>query len=261
MPVKKITIFCLFYIFYNTTFSFCQPDQQPHPFKPGERLSFSLRWNFVTAGTASAEVMPSRVIGGIPVQHFRLTARTTPFIDMLYKVRDRIDSYTDINMNHSLFYKKIQREGNYKRDVTVQFNCQQKLALYEDSRSKRIETTLHAGTFDPLAICYYFRLQNLEVGKSLAAPISDGKRCVLGHAKIIARERIKVPCGEFDSFLVQPEIKHLGGVFKRSQAATLHIWISADYRHLPLQVKSKVKVGSFLAVLTDIQEIKLVDGH
>ena len=246
-----LLILCL--SFFNIPASYGQKPQRPPPFQIGEKLSFSLRWNFVKAGSAHAEVLPPTVITGVHVNHFLLTARTTPFIDMIYKVRDRIDSYTDLNITHSLFYAKKQREGHYKRDVAVRFNYKKQLAHYEASRGKRLETIIHPGTFDPLATCYYFRMQDLAIGKILQAPISDGKRCVIGQAEVIGRETIRVPAGRFDSFLILPEIKHLGGVFKRSEAATLHIWISADHRHLPVQVKSKVKVGNFLAVLTEIE--------
>ena len=39
---------------------------------------------------------------------------------------------------------------------------------------------------------------------------------------------MKVPAGKFDAFLVEPELGRLGGVVKRSKAAAVQIWVSAD---------------------------------
>ncbi len=220
------------------------------PFKPGEKLSYSLRWNIIKAGSATIEVMPMAKVQGLSAYHFLLTARTTPFVDMFYKVRDRIEGYADQDMTHSLLYKKIQREGHYKRDETVNFDWAKEMAQYEAKGKKnRPPIFIYPGTFDPVSICFFFRRHHLEVGKKYQAPITDGNRCLIGSVEVIARQTIKVPCGEYDTFLVKPEIKHLGGVFKRSKAATLFIWLTADERHIPVKVSSKVKVGKFLALL------------
>ncbi len=228
--------------------------QPVHPFRPGEKLSYHLRWNFIQAGSATVEVLPMTKVHQFPAYHFLLTARTTPFVDMFYKVRDRVEGCASQDMTHSLLYKKIQREGHYKRDVIVNFDWARETAQYQARGKKRPPIFIYPGTFDPISICFYFRRQHLAVGKKYQAPITDGKRCLIGSVEVIGRQTIKVPGGEYDTFLVKPEIKHFGGVFKRSEAATLFIWVTADERHLPVKVSSKVKVGKFLALLVSVEE-------
>jgi hypothetical protein len=41
----------------------------------------------------------------------------------------------------------------------------------------------------------------------------------------------------------------VGGVFEKSPDAKLQLWVSADYRRLPVKLKSKVIVGSFTGEL------------
>ena len=76
------------------------------PFVEGERLTFRLRWALVPAGEAVMEVMPMTTVNGTPAYHFRLTATSNSFVDMFYKVRDRIDAYTNVSMTHALLYQK-----------------------------------------------------------------------------------------------------------------------------------------------------------
>ena len=55
----------------------------------------------------------------------------------------------------------------------------------------------------------------------------------------------------YDAFLIEPEIEHISGVFKKSKKAKIQIWLTADERRIPLRIKSKVAVGSFVADLVD----------
>ena len=219
------------------------------PFQPGEKLTFQVNWSFIPAGEAVLEVLPVETINGVKSYHFVMTAKTNSFADIFYKVRDRIDAYTDIEMNHTILYKKRQREGRTKRDVIVNFDWKKGEAQYSISGKKRNPISILPGTFDPLAVFYAFRLHNLKKGIELQIPVTDGKKCVIGKARVIRRERIEVPIGIYDTYLVEPDLEHIGGVFRKSKDAKLQIWVTADNRRIPLRIKSKVIVGSFVAEL------------
>jgi len=219
------------------------------PFQPGEKLTFQVNWSFIPAGEAVLEILPIETINGVKSYHFVMTAKTNSVVDVFYKVRDRIDAYTDIGMNHTILYKKRQREGRTKRDVIVNFDWKKREAQYSISGKKRNPISILPGTFDPLTVFYAFRLHNLKKDIELQIPVTDGKKCVIGKAKVIRRERIEVPIGIYDTYLVEPDLEHLGGVFRKSKDAKLQIWVTADSRRIPLRIKSKVIVGSFVAEL------------
>lgn len=219
------------------------------PFQPGEKLTFQVNWSFIPAGEAILEVLPVETINGIKSYHFVMTAKTNSFADIFYKVRDRIDAYTDIKMNHTILYKKRQREGKTKRDVIVTFDWKKREAQYSISGKKRNPISILPGTFDPLTVFYAFRLHNLKKDIELQIPVSDGKKCVIGKARVIRKEKIEVPIGIYDTYLVEPDLEHIGGIFRKSKDAKLQIWVTADNRRIPLRIKSKVIVGSFVAEL------------
>ncbi len=225
------------------------PAPRPLPFQPGERLVYELKWEFIKAGEASLSVMPVTTVDGQEAFHFVMTAKTVPFIDLFYKVRDRIDAYTDIGLGHSVFYKKKQREGKTRRDIVVIFDWKDHRAQYIKSGKPRDPIDLMPGTFDPLSAFFYVRTIPPEPGKFIERPVTDGKRNVTGRATVVRKERIEIDGKDHDAYLIEPELKHIRGVFEKSEDASIQVWISADHRRIPLRVKSKVVVGSFLADL------------
>ena len=219
------------------------------PFSPGEKLTFKLKWYFIPAGEAMLEVLPIENIGGIKAYHFVLIVKTNQLFDTIYKIRDRIDSYTDIGMTRSILYKKRRAGLSHTRDVVVNFNWNINEAQYSNFGRKRKPVSLMPGSFDPLSIFYYSRIRNIKEKYFFQRPVTDGKKCVIGSGKVIKREIIELKSKQYDTYLLEPELKDLSGVFRKSKNATIKIWLTADKRKMPVRIKSKVIVGSFVAEL------------
>ena len=84
--------------------------QKELPFQIGEHLLFHIYWGFIKVGETVMEVLPNTTVDGQLVRHFRLKTRTTPIIDMIYKVRSEIEAFTDMEMSRSVLYKKKHME-------------------------------------------------------------------------------------------------------------------------------------------------------
>ncbi len=85
--------------------------------------------------------------------------------------------------------------------------------------------------------------------REIRCPITDGEKFVIGRARIIKRETIKIDGKPYDTFLIEPDLQHIGGVFEKSKDAKIKLWVTADHRHIPVKIKSKVVVGSFVGEL------------
>ena len=59
--------------------------------------------------------------------------------------------------------------------------------------------------------------------------------------KVLRKERIEVPAGQFDAIVVQPVIK-TSGIFSENGHA--EIWLSDDENRIMLQMKSGLSFGS-----------------
>lgn len=244
-------------LFIALTAVHCQSGQKQFPFYPGEKLTFELKWSFLSVGEATLEILPVRTINATPSYHFKLTAKTYPFIDLFYKIRDRIDAFADTDMTHSVFYKKAQLEGSTHRDIVVDFDWHKKVARYSNFGKDKIEIPLLNGAFDPLSAFYYVRTLDMAVGKVIERPVTDGKKSVVGRVRIVKRESIVIAKQKYDTFLIEPELKHVGGVFEKSKNAKIRVWVTADRWKIPVKLQSKVVVGSFTGTLQSAVGVKV----
>ena len=233
------------------------PGKIREAFKPGERLTFALKWTIIPAGEAVLQVLPLEHMAGRTTYHFVLTAKSNAFVDAFYMVRDRIDAWADTNLTQSLLYRKKQHEGNSRRDITVTFDWDAMTAQYinrsENGSEVRKPIPVAPGTFDPLSIFYWSRTVDFATENRINRPVTDGKKHITGVADIIRRETITVPAGTFDTFLIEPDLSHVGGVFEKSPDAGLQLWVTTDHRHLPIKLASKVIVGKFTGELVSIK--------
>jgi len=226
-----------------------------HPFQPGEKMSFVLKYGVIPAGVATLEVQAMDDMHGVDAYHFVMTAESNSFIDIFYKVRDRIDSYADADMNHTLQYNKIQREGSTKRNIKVDFDWEKNESTYVNFDSEPEVVSQKPGTFDPLSVFYFARLLDLAKMEVFEHPVTDGRKNMLGILRILGKETITVPAGTYETWVLEPDLQKVEGVFSKKRKAKIKLWITNDERRLLVQMKSKAIVGSFVA------ELVAVEGH
>jgi Protein of unknown function (DUF3108) len=253
--LKGITITLAVMAIFGLSSGVCG-DEKNLSFQPGEKLTFQLRWTIIPAGESTLEVLPMETIDGISVYHFLLTAESNAFVDVFYKVRDRIDAYVSADVAHSILYKKKQREGKSHRDIVVKFDWQNKKAQYTNFKEKLPPIEILPGSFDPLSAFYFVRLVDFKEKSTIERPVTDGKECIIGRLSVIKRETIHLKTGTYDTYLIEPELKHIGGVFEKSKNAKIQLWVTADKRKIPVKIKSKVVVGSFVGELVSATGLK-----
>ncbi len=226
------------------------------PFAPGEKLTFQLKWSFIKAGKTILTVEPRQKVEGELAHHLVMSTRTTSFIDKIYKVRNRVDSFVDEEVQHSLLFAQRQREGRTKRNIIVHFDWEKEQATYTRDDKAREPIDLLPGTVDPLASFYYLRTLDLKENMLVERPITDGKKNVVGWVHVWQKETIKVPAGTFETYRTEPVLRDARGVFEKSADSKLTIWVTADWRHIPVKITSKVAVGSFVAELIKMEGIQ-----
>jgi hypothetical protein len=217
-------------------------------FTPGERLIYRLKWSFIPAGEAVLEVMPMALIRDVPAYHFRMTVTSNSFVDMFFKVRDCIEGYVDQQISRSVRYVKKQQEGRTHRQVTVDFNWHTGKVRYKDEEKLAVNE-LTSATFDPLSILYFVRTLSFTENDILERKVTDGITSIEAKARVLSRSTIKVDGRRFDTYLLEPEMEHIGGVFEKEKSAKIKLWVTADARHIPIKVASKIAIGTFVGEL------------
>jgi hypothetical protein len=240
----------LAFTYYDSLYAYELPDSHIIELRPdfvgfgvGEKLVFSVQYGIVNAGEASLEIRNVASLEGGDAYRVVSNARTNDVFSVVFKVRDRYESYMDTTELYSLRYEKHIREGNFKRDEVVLFDQRAHTATYEDKVIR-----IAPRTQDVLSALYYVRTLPLEVGQSVSvANHTDGKNYPL-VINVLRRETVKVDAGTFDCLVLEPILR---GPAIFTQKGRLTVWVTDDRYRIPVLMKSKIVIGSVAAVLKE----------
>jgi Protein of unknown function (DUF3108) len=217
------------------------------PFHVPEKFVYDLTWTGVKAGTASLELTSEGSKTKITSR-----AQSADWVSVFYTVDDRVESVFLWNPSLSsqmkqLSYKLKTREGKHRKHKEVIFDPYKNKGVYIDYLSnKKKEYDLPSPVFDPLSSFYYVRSLNLVVGKSVFVTIFDSKKVWDVEVQVLRKEKISIPEGTFETIVVKPLMKS-EGIFSRK--GDILIWLTDDAKHIPVQMQTKVVVGSITATL------------
>ena len=224
------------------------PKVENRAFEVGELLVFDVAYGFVVAGTAIMAVTDTQWIQERPCYRIVTEARSSKFFSKIFKVRDRIESYIDMEGLFPWRFEKHLREGSYRSDKYVTYDQINHLVIEKND-------TLKVPPFIQgiLSSFYFVRTMDLEVGKHIDIDnYGDGKIYPL-RILVLKKEEIQVPAGTFQCVVVEP-IMRVEGIF--NQQGRLTIWLTDDERKMPVLMKSKVLIGSIDARLRKIRNLK-----
>jgi hypothetical protein len=217
------------------------------PFQPGEKLTYEGNWNKIPAGELTLEVLPKEKINGIESYHFAMVTKTNATVDLIYKIRDRQDSFVDAGMTRSIFYSK-KTESKHPRDVSLNFDWTKHEATYTNFGKKDPPVKILPGTFDPLALIYIIRLQNLKENSEIYIPLTDGKRNFEIKAVVGKKDVITIEGKKYNVVEITPDMEMsetLKKVVKKKTPPQFKMWVTDDERRIPVKIRSKVGIISF----------------
>ena len=215
------------------------------PFQPGQKFIYRASWGMIPAGDAVIEVLPFKTYNGVRTYHFMMETRTNAGLDLIYKIRERQDSYPDVQMSRTLYYSK-KSTGEHPRDAVVTFDWEKMTTTYTSFGQAEKPVSIQAGTFDPLSLFFVVRLHPLKEGDVLEIPVTDGKKLISTKARVDRREKLVIDGKSYDTYLIVPQMGRLDKVFDKEKELDMKIWYTADEKKLPVKIQMKVAVGSFV---------------
>lgn len=218
------------------------------PFGVGERLVFEIGYGFVNAGTAVMGIPDVVSERGHLCYHIVSMAETNSFFSAFFEVRDVVESFLDTREMVSRRFEKHIREGDYRTEDLVIFDHDRHIAAYPKRKGELIPLALAAQ--DILSSLYYVRMMELEVGKSIFIENHADRKNYPLEIKVLRRETVDVPAGKFDCLVVEP-ILRAAGLFKSEGKLT--VWLTNDEHKIPVQMRSKVIIGSISAELSELE--------
>lgn len=223
-------------------------------FTAGEKLTFAVQYGNVTAGYATLSIPEVLDIGGRPVFHVVGEAKTHPFFETFFKVRDRLETNIDVDYAISWRYEKHLHEGGYIADASYDYD-QRAGMIREPAKGK--EAPMPISSQDVLSCFYWFRTQPMEIGSEATVQVTaDDMKSYGLKVDVLRKERVKTLAGEFDCVVVQPHLT-FQGVFQ--QKGEVFIWLTDDARRIPVMVRSKIVIGSININLQDAEWVEPAD--
>jgi hypothetical protein len=214
----------------------------------GEVIEYRVSFGIVPAGKAKLSVIDTATINGLPVLHAISTARTAKAFDLVFKVRDSVETWFNSDSVYVLRARKKLSEGRWKEENYVEFNLENGTARWWKNGKEKQMMPVEPRVQDVLSAGYKARTLPLAVGDTFSIKTHDVDKTYDLLVFVLGRESVETPAGTFDCFKVEPVLRS-GGLFKKEKGARVFIWVTADKRRIPVQMSSKVSFGSVSAVM------------
>jgi hypothetical protein len=213
-------------------------------FEVGEKLKYDFNYGIINAGTHTMEVSELDTINGQIAYKLNSETKSNNFVDTFYKVRDEFSSWIDTSNMATLQFSKSLNEGKYTSNYSVRFDYDEMRAYSSKDTVISIDTYM----YDVLSLFYYIRSLNLSVGDTINMRSFDNDEVTEFNLKVIGEDKVKVPSGKYKCLIIEPYIE---GDFLFKYEGNLKIWLSKEKPHLPVLMKSKATLGSFVLRLAD----------
>ncbi len=206
----------------------------------GEKLTFAVKYKFVTAGYATMSVGSSPVTtSNRSCYDIQFKVRTTNSFDKIFKVRDVYRTWVDVDGLFPWKFQQRVREGDYSKDFSANIDQKAHLARTTDGSFKVPEFVQ-----DVLSAFYYTRvidLNAMKTGQSFSVKNFYGKKTHTLKVRVLGRETISVEAGKFKCIKLEPMVTE-GGLFKSE--GKIYLWVTDDDRKMPVKVSTAVVIGS-----------------
>ena len=218
---------------------------RPAPFYPGESMKYAVDYGGLPAGTLEIGIDKLDTLEGRPAYHIVFRAESNRAISYLYDIASTEESWFDAREFYSLRYRRESTENDKTRTKEYVFDQQRQVRIEPDGDVSPASPR----AVDQVAMFYYVRLLPLEPGARFVlrnqADPDDNPLTI----EVLKKERIRVPAGTYDAFVLDLDVKTDGGIFKKG--GENRIWVTTDPRHVPVKISSKIGIGSFEAELVD----------
>jgi Protein of unknown function (DUF3108) len=227
------------------------------PFADGETLVYDANWEGIPAAEARVTVLRNRA----HPQWWtgQMWINTSKVVDPLYRMRDyfREDFKFESWQPDQIYIR--QHEKSRQDTWRATFDRPQHLitAIKTNKEGRTWIRKFSGGApWGPFSGAMMALSQPLHVGENYVFDVfSGGNRYVFGF-KVLGREQLTTGLGTFHTVKIEPSVIWLSqGDFRKDATETL-IWVTDDFRHLPVRIESAVYIGSVRADLTRVEGVK-----
>jgi hypothetical protein len=234
--------------------SFAQCEVGKIGFASGESMNYEVNyhWGMIWANAGSATFsVEADTYAGKPVYHLIGLGSSHKNWDWFYKVRDRFDSWVDVEQLKPQRYIRNTHEGsNDTHNDSYFYYGSKKIHTYNygNPKLKQSDTLpLTTCVFDVMTMIYYARTLDFtkaKIGDSVPYNMYlDGKTYTNLDIKYLGKEKIMTALGEMNCVKFSPKLIP-GTIFKAGSG--MIVWATDDALRLPVRIETPIVVGEVL---------------
>ncbi|MBI4398441.1 MAG: DUF3108 domain-containing protein [Candidatus Omnitrophica bacterium] len=213
----------------------------------GERLTFSIRWLGLEAGRTEVTIKDIVKINGRDCYHIEAFSHTTYLLDLLFRIRDYHDSFMDVEEFYSHRFLKKASEGAHTYDETNDFDYAQNKAFYVNRKKNHTKVTELPGKVqDIVSVSYWFRTQDVEVGKGYKTFLHSDEKNYEVTIHVLKKDHFNIDGKTIPMMVIEPKARRGTKVFTRGHAK---IWVTDDGERLPLFAELRVIIAGRLNIV------------
>jgi Protein of unknown function (DUF3108) len=227
----------------------------PMPFHPGEQLEYQASWIGIPAADGRILLRNDEDVPGTLSAEIWIS--TNPLTDKFYRMRDYLREDFGAASLKPTEMNIRQNESRRHDTFKVTFDHREHLVtmVKHGPRGAQVRKFVSNNPSGPISGAIMALSQPLQPGEVLKFDAFSGTTRYIFELKVVKREKIGTPLGEFDTFRIVPLVTYLSDGRINDQVHDTTLWVSADARRLPLRVESAVFIGS-----VRIDLVKIVDG-
>jgi Protein of unknown function (DUF3108) len=216
----------------------------PVPFGPGETLEFDIDALGAKAGTMTMQTLAARE-GVLPIE---VTVETNTFFSKVRRVKGVGRSEVLPKTLRPSRYFEDASENDVHRVADVNFKKKGTAHLKSTIDGQKWEGDLRWGNdvSDVASAVHLLRSLPLKEGMSLCFDAYGIRRIWRVWGKILPREHVSTPLGEFEAWHLAGEAAPMDMPDARRE---VHVWISDEPRRLPLAALGMIDLGAVRATL------------
>jgi Protein of unknown function (DUF3108) len=221
------------------------PVPRPLPFRPGETLDFDVDALGARAGTLVLRTLPESPDGRWPVE---IQVETNTFFSKMRRVSGTGVSSLDPHTLRPGHYREQSIENEVHRVADVTYGKAHEVALVSttDGHTTTVAYRWANDLSDVVAAIPLLRSLALKPGLQVCFDAYGVRRMWRVWGKVVAREHVSLPVGEFDAWHLVGEAARLDNPELRRE---IHLWVSDDARRLPLAAVGSIDLGVVRATL------------
>jgi hypothetical protein len=222
------------------------------PFDGGEKAVYQASWLGIPVASAEIEMTPV-TLDGKKFYHATIKAESWRYLDLIFKMRDTIESTFDAETLHPRRFFFSQRENKKVIDTTALVDPESKKWVVNRQEGRKLKhfEWVSPYTLDTVSAVYLARSLDYKVGDSIRLEVFGGKSRYLVTLDVVGRERISVKGKEADTFKIVPKVADLSKTGYATRVRQATVWITADEQRTPIRMSAQVFIGSVNIELTD----------